>query len=116
MITNLYIDDIRDPEQYLSPELVKDIVWIKDWWEAKVFLRDHAATLEVIHFDHYMGGGKVAGDLFSKVAYRAKKGEYPNLKQIYLHSSDVSVVDHLMEKKESLAELGIELIKNCNRH
>lgn len=113
----LYIDDIRDPTKYLTAEQAEGIVWVKTWWDARNFLRDNEAELEVIHFDHYMDEPQhTGGDLFQMMAYRLSSGEeYRRVKQIYLHSSDSTIVEKLMEWKDRLAEHGVELISNSQR-
>lgn len=118
---NLYIDDIRDPQKYLTPELAEGIVWIKEWWEAKNFLLEHAAEIEVIHFDHYMDEPTLTGtDLLMMVAGDCMWGgkeEWVNLKQIYLHSSDEDRVEELMENYAApLIKAGVELINNSQRN
>lgn len=117
----VYIDDIRDPTRYLNKEQAEDIVWIKEWWEAKQFLVEHAADIEVIHFDHYMDEPTLTGtDLFFMVSgdcMWGDKEEWVNLKQIYLHSSDKDTVEHLVEVySEELAKAGVELINNSQEN
>lgn len=118
---NVYIDDIRDPKNYLSPELSEGIVWIKEWWEAKKFLIEHAAEIEVIHFDHYMDEPMFTGaDLFQMVVgdcIWGDKEEWVNLKQIYLHSSDEDIVEDLCSiYGAELKDAGVELINNSQRN
>jgi hypothetical protein len=119
--TKVYIDDIRDPARYLNAEQAEGIVWIKEWWEAKRFLIENAATLEVIHFDHYMDEPTLTGkDLFFMVAgdcMWGDKEEWKNLKQIYLHSSDSDMVEEMIEDyQEELAKAGVELINNSQEN
>jgi len=88
-------------------------VWLKEWWEAKNFLRDHANELEEIHFDHYLGDHHhTGGQLFTMVATRKryKPDRYPLLKRIYLHSSAAEVVEELMCYAPELLESGVEVI------
>lgn len=119
--TKVYIDDIRDPARYLTPEQADGIVWIKEWWEAKRFLIENADTLEVIHFDHYMDEPTLTGkDLFFMVAGDCMWGDkevWKNLKQIYLHSSDSDMVEEMVETySEELASAGVELINNSQEN
>jgi len=117
-LIKLWIDDIRDPVRYLTSEQADGIVWIKEWWEAKRFLIDNAANIEVIHFDHCMDEPSLTGtDLFFMIAGECMRGDknnkWPNLKQIYLHSSDSDHVEELMEDhQQDLLKSGIELINN----
>ncbi len=115
---NVYIDDLRDPAKYLSPELAKDIVWIKKWWDAKVFLHDNQDKIEVIHFDHYMDvRDHTGGDLLEMVYfYKTRVDEFPLLKTVYLHSSDKAVVERLIERfKDKFIKYGVEMINNSQR-
>lgn len=117
----IYIDDIRDPEKYLSPELADGIVWLKEAWEARNFLIEHKAEIEVLHLDNWLGDDFITGkDIFFMVAGDCLWGdreEFANVKQIYLHSSDTDVVDELMEEyAEPLLKVGIELIDNHNEN
>lgn len=119
--TKVYIDDIRDPARYLNAEQAEGIVWIKEWWEAKRFLIENAATIEVIHFDNYMDEPTLTGkDLFFMVAGDCMWGgkeEWVNLKQIYLHSSDSDMVEEMVETySEELASAGVELINNSQEN
>lgn len=113
----VYVDDIRDPKNYLTPELAEGIVWLKEAWEARNFLVDNQAEIEVLHLDNYLGDSHITGkDLFFMVAGETMWGgreEWANLKQIYLHSSDEDIVEELMENyAEPLLKAGVELINN----
>jgi len=116
-ITHLYIDDLRDPVRYLGEDRGSKMTWTKTWREANRLLKQHEASLEEIHFDHYLEGpDHTGGELFLMVMYRLGR-KYPNLKRCYLHSSDSSIVDELIEDcREKATEYGVELIANSNRH
>lgn len=115
----VFIDDIRNPVNHLTPEQSENIVWLKEWWQSKKYLIDNSQEIEVVHFDNYMDEPDLTGkDLFFMVAgdcmWGDKAADWPNLKQIYLHSSDESLVDELIEECfEKLKAVGVELIKNC---
>lgn len=113
----VFIDDIRNPVNHLTAEQSEGIVWLKEWWEAKRFLIANSKEIEVIHFDNYMDEPELTGqDLFYMVAGDWMWGdgsEWPNLKQLYLHSSDTDLVDMMFDKCfEPLKAIGIELIAN----
>ena len=115
---NVYIDDLRDPAKYLSPELAKDIVWIKKWWDAKNFLFDNHDKIEVIHFDHYMDERHhTGGDLLEMVYFgKLYSDEFPLLKTVYLHSSDETTVERLIERfNVKFIKHGVEMINNYQR-
>lgn len=119
-ITHLYIDDLRDPVRYLGEDRGSKMTWAKTWREANRILKLHEASLEEIHFDHYLDTrDHTGGDLFQMVMFRLGRlgGKYANLKRCYLHSSDSCIVDELIEAwREKAAEHGVELIANSNRH
>lgn len=110
----LFIDDERDPMKYLGPERGHGVVWVKEWWEAKNILKGNQTELTEIHFDHYLGGRHTAGELFEHVAYRLTSGSsYQKLKDIYLHSSDLAIVERYIERwSEKLAAVGVTLHNN----
>ncbi|SOK59247.1 hypothetical protein [Yersinia phage fHe-Yen9-03] len=111
----VYVDDIRNPANHLSTEQAEGIIWIKEWWEARNFILKNGLDIEVLHFDNFLGdpNRRTGGDILSSVMYRLKRGKFPNLKQIYLHSSDKEVIDKLYDSFiEHCNEYGIELIKN----
>ena len=116
-ITHLYIDDLRDPVRYLGEGRGSKMTWAKTWREANRLLKEHEASLEEIHFDHYLDTrDHTGGDLFQTVMYRLGR-KYPSLKRCYLHSSDSCIVDELIEGwREKATEHGVELIANSNRH
>lgn len=110
----VYVDDIRNPENHLTSEQSDGIIWIKEWWAAKNFIFDNSGEVEVIHLDNFLGDRKHTGaDILSMVTHRLKRGTFPNLKQIYLHSSDKDVVEKLYNSQiERCISAGVELIKN----
>ena len=110
----VYVDDIRNPENHLSTEQAEGIIWLKEWWEAKNFIFDNSEEVEVIHLDNFLGDRRHTGaDILRMVAYRLKRGMFPKLKQIYLHSSDEEVVNKLYDSHfERCTSDRVELIKN----
>lgn len=110
----VYVDDIRNPVNHLSTEQAEGIVWIKEWWEAKNFIFDNCEEIETIHLDNFLGDRTRTGaDILRMVVYRLKRGTFPKLKLIYLHSSDQDVVNKLYDSHcERCKEAGVELIKN----
>ncbi|QOI71917.1 hypothetical protein pEaSNUABM50_00441 [Erwinia phage pEa_SNUABM_50] len=110
----VYVDDIRNPQNHLSSEQAADVVWIKEWWDARNFIFYNNLEIEVIHLDNYLGDRTHTGaDLLRMITYRFRRGEFPKLKQIYLHSSDKDIVNKLYDTHiERCTEAGVELIKN----
>jgi len=111
----VYVDDIRNPVNHLSTEQSEGIVWLKEWWKAKNFIFDNASEIEVVHLDNFLAGSgaRTGGQILTMMTYRFKRDMFPNLKQIYLHSSDTDVVDSLYEQNvKKCNDAGVELIKN----
>lgn len=110
----VFIDDLRDPVRFLGKERGEGMTWVKEWWEAKNLLVGASEDITEIHFDHYLGGKRTAGQLFEMVAYRiTRRRKWLNLKDIYLHSSDTSIVENYIDNwSERLAEVGVTLHNN----
>lgn len=111
----IWIDDIRDPNNHLSTEDAENIIWAKEWWEAKNCVLQNSLDIEVIHFDNFLGdpNNRTGSDILSMVMYRLSRNKFPKLSKIYLHSSDESVVNNLFNVyNEKCNNYGIELIKN----
>ncbi len=110
----LYIDDLRDPKEELGEGRAVGMVWIKEYWEAQRFLLENEAELTEIHFDHYLAGTHTGGELVMMVAYRRlMKVAFKKLTDIYLHSSDESIVEDIIEEVgERLAAVGVTVHNN----
>ena len=110
----LYIDDMRDPKKELGEERAEGMVWIKEYWAAQTFLLQNEAELTEIHFDHYLDGTHTAGELVMMVTYRRTHNVgFKKLTDIYLHSSDESIVEDLIEcVGERLAAVGVTVHNN----
>lgn len=110
----VFIDDLRDPIRFLGRERGEGMTWVKEWWEAKNLLIGASEDITEIHFDHYLGGKRTAGQLFEMVAYRiTSRRKWLNLKDIYLHSSDMAIVEGYIDNwAERLAAVGVTLHNN----
>jgi len=106
--TELWIDDLRDPSKIL-PNFSDKVVWKKEAWEARNYLfRDAAPMLEVLYLDNNLGDADVSGeDLLSFVAFRLER--YPNLKQVYLHSSDDVAIERMLSYKSHFDKANVAL-------
>lgn len=116
----IYIDDLRDPTRHLSEEQNKDILVFRSAREALKFLRDNSIKVEYIHLDHYLNdfGGITGEDILNRIALKSLGGDnYPNLKAIYLQTSEEKIADRLIEEHYShFKENDIELIKDCQKY
>lgn len=125
MNMKVYIDDIRDPQKYLTPEQAAGIIWIKEWWEARNFLFKNEAQIEEIHFDNYLNDpdNHTGMEIFLMVLFERAWGkgsdseEFVNLKRIYLHSSDNDIITEAMETyADEIEKSGIEVINNSQEN
>ena len=111
----VYIDDIRDPARFLPGV---EVVWIKEFWEARNFIFDHNTEITEIHFDNQLDDPNYTGmDIFTMVAFDCmwgdKNQDWPVLSKIYLHTSDRDVILDAIEKYgDGLKAAGVELINN----
>lgn len=118
----VFIDDERDPKEVLGENNVENIIWIKDAWEAKNFLLKNESEIEEIHFDHYLGdniltGGLLFSDLVAADCLYDKGRRWNKLKKVYLHSSNMDIVEDFLDIfEEDLKKIGIELINNSQEY
>lgn len=111
-LKQLWIDDLRDPMQYLG-RASKDVMWKFEAWDARDYLfnEDIASTLEILYLDNHLDDDDITGeDLLSMVAFRANM--FPCLKIIYLHSSDNEAVMRMLKNYSNmLKEANIQLVE-----
>lgn len=107
---NIWIDDTRNPNDFLPPNEAANVLWLKNIRPAITYVSEHSKEIEVLYLDYYMDDNYLFGSEFVyQVLYDGRK-EYPLLKTIYLHSSDDDVIDDLMQHQEEFNEIGIDLI------
>ena len=104
----VWIDDERNPKDYLSEKEAECVIWIKEIREALNLFLKNSAEIEVLYLDYYMDSPVIFGSEFVYYAMRGNK-MFPNLKTIYLHSSDELAIDELMELAPNLKNRGISL-------
>lgn len=105
----IWIDDERDPKDYLSEKEAGSVIWIKEIREALNLVLNNSAEVEVLYLDYYMDSPVIFGSEFVFYAKRGGKKMFPNLKTIYLHSNDDDAIDDLMEYAAHLENHGISL-------
>lgn len=105
----IWIDDERNPKDYLSEKEAESVIWIKEIREALNLVLNKSAEVEVLYLDYYMDSPVILGSEFVFYAKRGGKKMFPNLKTIYLHSNDDDAIDELMEFAPSLELHGISL-------
>lgn len=113
----LWIDDQRDPENYLNKKQLENVVWIKKIREALFVVLDDEVdpNAEEIFLDHYMDEEHLTGLTLLNDLYWSLKSKCivrESLKKIHLHSSEGSIVKKaLNDYQEKYKELGIDLVK-----
>ncbi len=105
----VWIDDERNPKDYLSEKESEGVIWVKAIREALNLFLKNSAEIEVLYLDYYMDSPVIFGSEFVFYAKRGGKKMFPNLKAIYLHSNDDDVIDELMELAPNLENQGINL-------
>lgn len=107
---NIWIDDIRNPQNFLHQNEADNVLWLKNIRPAIKYVSEHSKEIEVLYLDYYMDDNFLFGSEFVyEVLYSGREG-YPLLKTIYLHSSDDDVIEDLMQHEEEFKEMGIDLL------
>lgn len=111
---HVYVDDQRDPKKHLSKKESENIVLIRDAEEAIKFFKDNASQLEIVHLDYHLGHYYFTGQtLFEYLLCLSDDENTPNLKTIYLHSSDAEKSQEMIDTfGEMFEDNGISVIKN----
>lgn len=111
MSKKVWIDDERAPEDFLSAAECEGIVWIKKIREAIRYIKEHAEEIEVMYLDYYMDDLYLDGsELVFEVLHGRKEGSFANLKTVYLHSSDETAIDDMMEYADEIKALGVDML------
>jgi len=111
MSNKVWIDDERAPQDFLSAAECEGIVWIKKIREAIRYIKEHAEEIEVMYLDYYMDDLYLDGsELVFEVLHGRKEGAFSNLKTVYLHSSDETAIDEMMEYAEEIKALGVDML------
>lgn len=108
----VFVDDLRDPNLYLSKDIKNNVVWLKEAWKAKEFIfGEKSKEIEVLHLDNNLGDPDLDGeDLVSMIYFHIEM--FPKLKSVLLHSSDQDVISKILEAfKEPFSQNNIELEK-----
>ena len=106
----VWIDDERNPKDYLSEKESEGVIWVKAIREALNLFLKNSAEIEVLYLDYYMDDSFLFGSEFVFYAKRGGKKMFPNLKAIYLHSNDDDVIDDLMQHEEEFKAMGMSLV------
>lgn len=113
---NIFLDDIRNPENLLTTEQMENLKVFRCPREALIFFKEHHHEIEVIHLDHYLDNDRfTGGDVLERI-YREKVlrgNKWNKLQTIYLHSSDETIINRLIKKfGTELEQSGVILINN----
>lgn len=112
----VFVDDLRDPKQFLGDKCPEGIVWIKTYPEAIDYLFANEGKIVELHLDQYLGHDPIhlGSNLLELVhSYMAFDDQFALIKRIYLHSSDRGIIDGLIRMHgDFFKERDVELINN----
>lgn len=108
----LWLDDLRDPKDFIDTDVFKKVLWAKTFSEAISVLEDYSDNITHISLDNDLGEDKEGNDVLNFVEELLHSGELPNLREVYVHSHNPSAVDKMMLAKQSLSNYGVLLIQN----
>ena len=109
-----WIDDLRDPKYSLDGERLEGVVWETDARRGRDRLMSEINnSVEVVYLDNFLGNRTITGEgILAKMSYKLEKGIFPNLKKVYLHTSDNEVLKRCLSLyKERFERNGIELLE-----
>lgn len=111
-----WIDDIRDPKDSLGKKS-EEVIWVKEIISAIHQVEDNASEVETLYLDHYMDSDHTFGSELIMIVLCMGKETFPKLKEIYLHTSETSIIKKLIEKYSGrLNEMDIKLLKANYKH
>jgi hypothetical protein len=114
-IKSLWIDDLRNPEKYLSSDELVGLVWKNEAWSARKYLFTEVLNeIEILYLDNFLGDKSITGEkILSKISFKVgREGYFENLKTVYLHTSEDSILEKCLDLyTEKLNAAGIELLK-----
>lgn len=106
----LWLDDLRNPVDYGYP----NALWCKNlssFYSLLKFMSD--SYIDSIHFDNDLGGDEEGYDAFLYVERELHDGNFTNLKEIHVHSSNPSAVNKFMLAREYFENtLGIKFYRH----
>jgi hypothetical protein len=100
----VWLDDLRDPKNYLDPEVLTNTVWVKSVPEFKEFMRTNFTLVSVVSFDNDLGltaPGTEGRDAFAWMEERAHLdgwGPY----ELRIHSANTPARDSMTLGIQSL--------------
>lgn len=111
MSNMLWVDDLRNPEEFVKGEWV----WAKNSSEA--FRELQTNKYEIVSLDNDLGEDVEGKDIFNWIEQRLywKDIELSKLKKIYVHSSNVNAVKYIMNAKHIMRDkynIEINIINN----
>lgn len=116
----VYVDDQRDPDKHLPHNEADGIVLLRCPRQALRCFNEHRHEITDIHLDYYLNDRSInGGDVLRRIhlEVHGTRKPWPKLKNIYLHTSELSIIQRLMDEMESsFSQCGITLINNCQRN
>lgn len=100
----LWIDDLRDPDNFINTDGYDEVVWTKTYDGALV---DIKFDYDVIHLDNDLSDeqDRQGKHLFNAIEEWLDSGLLKNLNKIVIHSDNSSAVRNMMLAKERMLEV-----------
>lgn len=111
MRTLLWVDDIRDPTDYVLTELFDLIVWATTAEYAFDVLEDTTYNITDVSLDNDLGTALEGNDVLCRIEYMVFNKQMPQLKTINIHSHNPSAVEKMVSAGHFLSTLGVKVTK-----
>lgn len=101
----LWIDDLRDPTNFIDTNNYDEIVWSKNFDDALIDIKYF--DYDVIHLDNDLSdeNDRQGKHLFNTIEEWLDNGLLKNLKKIIIHSDNSSAVRSMMLAKERMLDV-----------
>jgi hypothetical protein len=108
----VWLDDIRNPIDYGY----EDAFWCKNLKQFYTIMDIYNLTksddvVSEIHFDNDLGGDEEGYTAFVWLEKELFDGNFKNLKNIYVHTSNPSAAKKFMVAKDLFTDMGINIIR-----
>lgn len=100
----LWIDDLRDPVDYIDTNQYESVLWLKTYSDAHAMVSNR--YYDVIHLDNDLSDehDRQGKHLFNYIEELLYSGRLPNLKSVIIHSDNSSAVRSMMLAKDNFKQ------------
>lgn len=113
-MNNVWIDDLRNPMNFLSHEMQTNLVWLDTYQKGLDYVIENESKITRIHLDNDLSDPdeREGKHLFNEIEFLLHDGLLANLTEIYVHSDNSSAVNNMMSAKDIFKDkYGIQLIR-----